>query len=346
MKVFGTQYLIIGAGLAGSVLAFLLRRSGSEVILAEILDAKTKDKLCGGFIPSPALQIFEKIYGENPQQVLPLHKVKGFRQRFAGKEIFADNAEIFTLPRKLLDNFALERALEVGAKLFDRVALKSVDMNNSLAYFLDLRDKTQFAIRFQFIIGADGASSKLRTLLTGKRPIIIPTIQFQMPCVSNELIFAYLPEIFSGQVDWGYCWYIPQGKIAVVGCGGSSFSRQKNLVQICRNNIKNFCLELGIEQNISIRGAAIPIDKILLSCNENAFFIGDAAGLNDTGTGGGIHYAFISANLLFEALIGAENIRLTYEKKIFNAIHLKTAQQARKSQFLTSITILKKGAKI
>ena len=66
MKVFSTQYLIIGAGLAGSVLAFLLSRSGSEVILAEILDAKTKDKLCGGIVPSPALQIFEKIYGENP----------------------------------------------------------------------------------------------------------------------------------------------------------------------------------------------------------------------------------------------------------------------------------------
>ena len=272
--------------------------------------------------------------------------MKGFRQRFAGKEIFADNIEYFSLPRKLLDNFTLERALEVCTKLFERVALKSVDMNNSLAYFLDLRDKTQFAIRFQFIIGADGASSKLRTLLTGKRPIIIPTIQFQMPCVSNELIFAYLPEIFSGQVDWGYCWYIPQRKIAVVGCGGSSFSRQKNLVQICRNNLKNFCLELGIEQNISIRGVAIPIDKILLSCNENTFFIGDVAGLNDTDTGGGIHYAFISANLLFEALIGAENIRLTYEKKIFNAIQLKTAQQARKSQFLTSLTILKKGSKI
>ena len=30
MKIFDTQYLIIGAGLAGTALAFLLRRSGSE----------------------------------------------------------------------------------------------------------------------------------------------------------------------------------------------------------------------------------------------------------------------------------------------------------------------------
>ena len=344
MKIFDTQYLIIGAGLAGSALAFLLRRSGSKVILAELLDTKTKDKLCGGVMLDSAIQSFEKIYDVDPQQVLPLHKVKGFRQRFAGKEIFADNVEFLSLPRKSLDNFTLERALEVGAKLFDRVAIKNVDMNNSLAYFLDLRDKTQFAVRFQFIIGADGASSTLRRLLTGKRPIIIPGLQAQVPCVSQELIAAYLPEMFSSQIDCGYCWYIPQGKIALIGC--LAVSKTKNLVPICRNNLENFCSELGVEKNISIRGAAIPIDKILLSYNENAFFIGDAAGLNDIGMGSGIHYAFISANLLFEALNGAENIRLTYEKSIFNAVELKTAKQARKSQFISVFTIIKKGSEI
>ena len=342
MKIFDTQYLIIGAGLAGSALAFLLRRSGSKVILAELLDTKTKDKLCGGVMLNSAIQSFEKIYDVEPQQVLPLHKVKGFRQRFAGKEILAENMEYFSLPRKSLDNFTLERALEVGAKLFDRVAIKNVDMNNSLAYFLDLRDKTQFAVRFQFIIGADGASSTLRRLLTGKRPIIIPALQAQVPCVSQELIAAYLPEMFSGQVDCGYCWYIPQGKIALIGC--LAVSKTKNLVPICRNNLENFCSELGVEKNISIRGAAIPIDKILLSCNEKVFFIGDAAGLNDIGMGSGIHYAFISANLLFESLIGAENIRSAYEKRIFDSLHLKTTKQARKSQFLSIFTILKKGS--
>lgn len=155
MKIFDTQYLIIGAGLAGTALAFLLRRSGSEVILAEISDTKSKDKLCGGVMLDSAIQSFEKIYDEKAQRVLPLHKIKDFRQRFAGKEIFSANMEFLTLPRKSLDNFTLERALEVETRLFESVALKSVDINNSLAYFLDLRDKTQFAIRFQFIIGTE-----------------------------------------------------------------------------------------------------------------------------------------------------------------------------------------------
>ena len=112
--------------------------------------------------------------------------------------------------------------------------------------------------------------------------------------MSEELIATYLPEMFSGQVYYGCCWYIPQEKIALVGC--LAVGKAKNLVPICRDNLENFCSVLGVEKNISIRGAAIPIDNILLSCNENVFFIGDAAGLNDIGMGSGIHYAFIYAN--------------------------------------------------
>ena len=59
--------------------------------------------------------------------------------------------------------------------------------------------------------------------------------------------------------------------------------------------------------------------------------------------GSGIHYAFSSANLLFEALVGTENIRQSYEKGMLNAVNVKTTQQARKAQFLSVFTILKQG---
>ena len=43
--------LIVGAGLAGASLGFLLRKAGDDVLLLELLDAKEKNKLCGG--PDP-----------------------------------------------------------------------------------------------------------------------------------------------------------------------------------------------------------------------------------------------------------------------------------------------------
>ena len=128
----------------------------------------------------------------------------------------------------------------------------------------------------------------------------------------------------------------------MVGC--LAVGQAKNLVPICRNNLEKFWSEFGVEKPVPVRCAAIPVDTLLFSYGENVFFIGDAAGLNDIGMGSGIHYAFISANLLFEALIGMENIRLSYEKSMRNAVHLRTTQQMRKSQFIMVFTILKKGA--
>lgn len=50
MKRIRVGFLIVGAGLAGSVTGFLLKEAGADVLALELLDAKTKDKLCGGMM--------------------------------------------------------------------------------------------------------------------------------------------------------------------------------------------------------------------------------------------------------------------------------------------------------
>ncbi|MBQ3320363.1 MAG: NAD(P)/FAD-dependent oxidoreductase, partial [Spirochaetia bacterium] len=42
------EYLIVGGGLAGCSLGYLLRKSGADVLILERLDAKRKDKRCAG----------------------------------------------------------------------------------------------------------------------------------------------------------------------------------------------------------------------------------------------------------------------------------------------------------
>ena len=46
MKRIRVDFLIVGAGLAGSVAGFLLKKAGADVLALELLDAKTKEKLC------------------------------------------------------------------------------------------------------------------------------------------------------------------------------------------------------------------------------------------------------------------------------------------------------------
>ena len=57
-----------------------------------------------------------------------------------------------------------------------------------------------------------------------------------------------------------------------------------------------------------MRGALLPKgDDVLLKAGENIYLLGDAAGLIDNFTGGGIHYALLSAKALADSLNGAES---------------------------------------
>lgn len=64
-RQYRCKTLIVGAGLAGSSLGFLLRKAGDDVLLLELLDAKEKNKLCGGMTTATGVDEFEKIFGSN-----------------------------------------------------------------------------------------------------------------------------------------------------------------------------------------------------------------------------------------------------------------------------------------
>ena len=73
MKRIRVGFLIVGAGLAGSVTGFLLKEAGADVLALELLDAKTKDKLCGGMMSPNVFEYFVQVFGEGGE--------KGRRQR-------------------------------------------------------------------------------------------------------------------------------------------------------------------------------------------------------------------------------------------------------------------------
>lgn len=69
------------------------------------------------------------------------------------------------------------------------------------------------------------------------------------------------------------------------------------------DRLNDFCQRLGCE-TYKMFGAYIPSGgDILLRYEENVYFIGDAAGLAEGFSGGGIHYALISSRRLSNALI-------------------------------------------
>ena len=122
MKRIRVDFLIVGAGLAGSVAGFLLKKAGADVLALELLDAKTKEKLCGGIMNKRALTQVAEVFGEGCMDTLrPMHIEKVW-DRYAGLEILIESDVYYALPRKRLDDYCLERYLQAGGMLQDRAS--------------------------------------------------------------------------------------------------------------------------------------------------------------------------------------------------------------------------------
>ena len=210
---------------------------------------------------------------------------------------------IQVLPRKRLDDYILGRYLSAGGKLLDHATVRSVDEENGIAHCVNLATKETFEVQFQTLVGADGAASIVRRLLDGRRQRAALTLETDMPLIAKEAVIKFT------KTARGYCWYIPRGEDATVGCGYHGLGLDAG--DICRERLAAFCAELGLAMPSKLRGALIPVgDDVLLRAGKSAFLIGDAAGLIDVLTGGGIHYALLSAKALADALTGGED----YEK--------------------------------
>ena len=334
MQIEQYNYLIVGGGTAGCALGYLLRKSGADVLILERLDAEKKDKLCAGMIGNWSRDEIINIFGNDAWLSLDAEHLDTMRESFDGKEVsFPD--EFYSMPRKCLDDYFLRRYLELGGQIKDLATVTEINQENSLAKCLDLRTKKFFHVRFKSLIGADGANSTLRKLITGKKPRISFALGSTIPLIGKDIIFDYPTD---GSV--GYRWYIPNRQAASVGA--IYFFLHTNpavdYAKICRDWLSDFCRNRTITLTQPLRGAFLPAgDDVLLRTGEQIYFIGDAAGLIRTPSGEGIHFALLSARKLVESFIDGTS----YEESMQN-VQKRIAYEvanARKFQFLEQVFI-------
>ena len=160
----------------------------------------------------------------------------------------------------------------------DRTTVRGIDDSVGVAVCADLRTGETFEVEFGRIIGADGAMSAVRRLLTGRNQRVGITLEGVVPLTSRDGVFEYLSR------EVGYSWYIPREEDAVVGCG-----IYPGNAETCREGMNALCRGLQIEEPHNVRGAAIPTgDDMLLEYGRRTCFVGDAAGLIAASSGAGI----------------------------------------------------------
>lgn len=286
--------IIVGAGLAGCTLGYLLLKDNKKVLIIENQDLTKKNKLCGGIVTKKAYRLLFKIYGNNIEEV-NFKKYNTFKVKNNNivKEI--KEQTIYTVYRKDLDDFIVNQYIKNGGIILDKTNYDKIDFKNKIIYISDK------SLKYNNLVGADGIFSGVRKDLT--KNIQKMNFAVESECLTkNEII----------QIDFlnhfkGYAWTVSNNKTTLIGLG--DVSKNKNI----KNNFINY---FHLDENFPVKGAFLPTGNDIFLKKGSTFLIGDAAGLASPVIGEGIYYALSSAYNLSKSTNSFYKVRMYKDRFI------------------------------
>jgi len=310
--------IIVGAGPAGSTLAYELAEYGKKVLILE-KDFFPRDKPCGGGLTAKVDSVLSfDISHLIESEITSIAFTRKFRDEISGS---ISEPFVKTVKRMEFDNFLVEKAKESGAELIQDARIAKIeDKRDCVIATAENGQKYQGKI----LIGADGAlgiSSK--SILSEKDASFSWLVALKCEVLADSLKnYEGKVKIDWGTVPGGYAWIFPQKDSLNIGVGGPARIGQRlekylyqwlDFNKIKRNDIKLMGHPLKCRIN-----KKVPILK------GRIMLIGEAAGLVDYWTGEGIYYAIESAKIsapIIKKSLNDENIE--YLKEYESAINEK-----------------------
>ena len=301
---------IVGAGPAGSHLAYELCRAGGEVLLFDARDAW--EKPCGGGVTSKALHEFPFLQSPDAaKQMVSTLRLITAQQR----ELTVTPSKPFAIyARAELARLMRQRAVAAGAQLF----CERVEQTEFTGGHWHIITPTQ-QFTADFLVGADGANSVIRRRVG---------VRFTEDDFAYALGWRVTPShgqpVTHVDVQYlgdlaGYIWLFPRTDhisygIATGYRAATPAQLKARLLEYLKTQDAPVAAELAASKQPSTPRAqfyahTLPAlgvarwDELKVSDAAGRWaLIGDAAGFVDPITGEGIYYALKSAELLARAL--------------------------------------------
>ncbi|VVB91630.1 Digeranylgeranylglycerophospholipid reductase [uncultured archaeon] len=286
--------VVIGAGPAGSTTARGIAEAGYSVCLIEKDSSPGQTNICAGGFPKVLVdelglgsEVIEKTI-TGTEFYLPW----GLESR----EIAEKNLQV-TSYRKVLDKALSEKAVASGSELRTDTFVTEVIKKNGkvLTHVENLKSGDKSVIESDLIIFADGPNTLARKFNIGFFPksnntavSVVCEVEWAENTLNNyEMYFG------PGIAKWGYGWIFPKKDTINVGIGC--------LYSHCDDLIKNFNYFINEHpvaskklkgRKISLLKSSVipaqPADRIF---DESMMVVGDAAGMADPITMGGIFHS-------------------------------------------------------
>ena len=281
--------LIIGAGPAGSVCGYLLKKAGVDCL---VVDRATfpRDKVCGGGLTSKCWHLLERLMPDFNYDFNPVHHIRLDVDGKAHCE-FDIEEPIRIVQRKVFDNQLLQKYIAEGGAFFSG-AFQSFEEKDGqvIATF-----KSGEQIACKWLVGADGSNSRVRRCLNPDTERGILALEQYVEKSQDNSIEVSLSQSYD---VGGYFYRFPNDAHDVIGFGDCSTTPEK---------FRRILREHNVPEG-RFRGAYIYLSNDY-PLNDHVILIGDAGGFANRTTCEGLYDAFLTAHNAATAIIEARPFR-------------------------------------
>jgi len=338
--------VVVGAGPAGSSVAYFLATAGLDVLLLE----KTtfpREKVCGDGLTPRAVKALTAMGVPFPESE-GWQRHRGLRIIGGGGRIELDWPDLSSYPgyglvrtRTDFDQMLAGHAEKAGARLMQGVTVTGPLRDDRTGRVTGVTSKDGRKFRGRLVVAADGNSSRLSVAMglhkRDDRPLgVAVRTYYTSPRHDDEYLEAWL-DLWDGKLLLpGYGWIFGMGDgTCNVGVGLLNTSAgfgEIDYRQLLQRWLAGMPREWGfVEENRTepVRGAALPMGfNRTPHYTDGVLLVGDAGGMVNPFNGEGIAYAMesgdIAARVITQALArptaaGSERVLQTYPRQLKDA---------------------------
>lgn len=316
--------VIVGGGPAGATLGRLLDKR-LKVLILEKREMKAsgraaREKCCGGLIAPDAQKMLARLGLGIPKEVLV------GPQLFSVRTMDFDNKverfyirNYININRERFDRWMLDLASERVQVLYNAI-YKNYENTPEGVFISYFHDGVEFNVKSRILIGADGASSKIRKSIMGEETNRYVSIQewYQMDKPS-----PYYFSMFDSKITDFYCWAIPKDNSLIIGAAIKEEDDANEKFEIFKGKLvdRGFQLEHLIKRSGAYIIRPQKLNQICHGSN-SVFLTGEAAGFISPSSAEGMSYAMKSGMMLANAI--NENIEISHTENIRKKYKSKT----------------------
>ncbi len=295
---------VVGAGPAGSSLAYFLTAKGFKVLILERDRIPALRTICGEYLPDPSsIAIEGDIASAYYSFFKPfiIHRISKISLKI-GDRIFSSNFLGYSIDRKLMIRERLRETVDEGAEL--KAGEAFISATQSREGFHVKTSKGAYMARY--IVGADGFESRVSKISVSYNEIKCDDLalafsdEIELELDRSEEMRLIIDEAIAPGT---YAWVIPRGtRKANVGIGVRlNRLREFDIDYSLRKFVRD--LNAEIDPKIRMRGRFVPVGGMKKGiAGEGIFLIGDAAGMTIPSNGGGMHTSILASYLLAQSL--------------------------------------------